>query len=201
MKTIEEKELLTILSEKEYKKVVAFLKKELGEPRLQKRLSLQSDDFLREDLDTRIRITNGRVELMQKVGDWKNITKGKSREERSISLPADPKVILDLFKMLVNINSGKLAENVIMQFESLIWKTDALEFKLTHHFGGSDAYSAEVEVIDRSLRPNDVAHDYQIPVHLPMKNIDFWREWNKKVNLSADSLSGRVLLKIIRNYL
>jgi hypothetical protein len=197
----DEKELLSILSEKEYKQVVTFLKKELGNPRLQKRLSLQSDDYSREDVDTRIRITNGRVELMQKTGDWKNITKGKSRRERSISLPAEPKLVFDLYKMLINITGGSSVENIIMQFESLIWETKAFEIKLTHQFGGGDGYNAEVEVHDKSLSPRNVAGDFKIPVHLPMKSIDFWREWNNKVNLSADSISDRDLLTIIRKYL
>ena len=85
-KTNEEKELLTILTEKEYKRSVSFLTKKYGKPKLRKRVSLQSDNYDQENIDTRIRITNGKVELMQKIGDWKNITKGESRTEISLLL-------------------------------------------------------------------------------------------------------------------
>lgn len=98
----EEKELLTILAKDEYVQVLTRFKNEFGEPKVQKRLSLQSDDYGQSDIDTRIRITNGKAELMQKIGDWKNITKGKSRTEVSIPLPSDSDVVAGLYRIIRN---------------------------------------------------------------------------------------------------
>lgn len=197
----EEKEILTILSKSEYEDVKQYLRSKLGKPMVQKRLSLQSDDYGQTDIDTRIRITDGKSELMQKVGDWKNITKGKSRTEISIALPSDADVIAGLYRIIRNLMRGPKIENIIMQFESFIWKKEGFEIKLTHQFGKSDAYNCEVEVFGDSHNPNDLMEKYNIPIYLPTQTSDFWRKWNEKVNLNADELFDKKLLEIIKKYL
>ena len=197
----EEKEILTILSKSEYEDVLSHLKKNLGVPKTQKRLSLQSDNYDQEDIDTRIKITNGEVELIQKVGDWKNITTGKSRTEITIALQKDAKNILNLYKVLRNLNKDTNVQNIVMQYESYLWKIDDYEIKLTHQFGKSEAYNCEVEVFSDSLNPENLAKKYNIPIHLPTQTQDFWRKWNKNVNLLAEGLTDTDLLKIIKKYL
>lgn len=197
----EEKELLTILSKNEYKRVLTRLKRVFGEPKVQKRLSLQSDDYGQTDIDTRIRITNGKAELMQKVGDWRNITKGKSRTEISIPLPNDADVVAGLYRIVRNLMNGPKIENIVMQFESFIWEDNGVEIKLTHQFGKSDAYNCEVEVFNDSHEFENLMKDLSIPIHLPRQTENFWRKWNKKVNLFADTLSNEELSEIIQKYL
>lgn len=197
----EEKEILTILSEEEYKVLLKSLQKEFGEPEIVSRLSLQSDNYDQVDIDTRIRITNGKAELMQKIGDWKNITKGKPRSEITIPLQSDAEVIFKLYKIIRNFVKGKSVENIIMQFKSRVWREKGFEVKLTHQSGKSNAYNCEVEVFDKSLKPEDLMHKYDIPVHLPTQTPDFWRKWNETVNLSANKLTDEELLKIIKKYL
>lgn len=197
----EEKELLTILTKDEHKSVLMCLRKKFGKPRIQKRLSLQSDDYGQIDIDTRIRITNGEAELVQKVGDWKNITKGKSRTEIAIPLPNDASTIAGLYRIIRNIKRGSKVENIIMQFQSYIWESKNIEIKLTHQFGKSDAYNCEIEVFDNSRSHGDLMKKLGIPVHLPTQTEDFWRKWNEKVNLNADELSDKKLLSIINKYL
>ena len=198
---VEEKEILTILSKSEYKNVLSHLKKNLGEPKNQKRLSLQCDDYDREDIDTRIKITNGEIELIQKVGDWTNITTGKSRTEITITLQKDAKNILNLYRVLRNLNKDTNVQNIVMQYESFLWMTGNHEIKLTHQFGKSDAYNCEVEVFDNSLSPESLAKQYNIPIHLPAQTQGFWKKWNERVNLSADRLTDTELMGIIKKYL
>lgn len=69
---IEEKELLSILTKKEYDRVLVQLTKALGTCDIENRLSLQCTDYRWADVDTRIRLTNGRAEIVQKLGDWKH---------------------------------------------------------------------------------------------------------------------------------
>lgn len=197
----EEKELLTILTTDEYERVLISLQKEFGKPKIQKRLSLQSDDYGQTDIDTRIRVTNGKAELMQKVGDWKNITKGKSRAEISIPLPSDADTIAGLYRIIRNLMSGPYIENIIMQFESYIWESKGIEIKLTHQFGKSDAYNCEVEVFSSSHKPEGLMNKFNIPIHLPTQTQNFWRKWNERINLSADKISDKKLSKIIKKYL
>ena len=197
----EEKELLTILSKEEYIEVGNFLRSKLGKPEIQKRLSLQSDNYDQVDIDTRIRITNGKAELIQKVGDWKNITNGKTRTEISIHLQSDAKIISTLYKIIRNLVQGPSVENIVMQYKNFIWERKEFEIKLTHQFGKSDAYNCEIEVFNQSLKPEDLAKQYNIPIHLPTLTPNFWEKWNKKVNLSAGELSDLELLEIINKYL
>jgi len=197
----EEKEILTILSKSEYEDVLSHLKKNLGVPKTQKRLSLQSDNYDQEDIDTRIKITNGEVELIQKVGDWKNITTGKSRTEITVTLQKDAKDILNLYKVLQNLNKDTNVQNIVMQYESFLWKIDDHEIKLTHQYGKSNAFNCEVEVFNDSLSPENLAKKYNIPIHLPTQTQDFWRKWNKNVNILAEELTDTDLLKIINKYL
>lgn len=93
---VEEKEILSILSEEEYKEVLVRLEKELGKPEIVKRLGLQCTDYRWNDVDTRIRITNGETEIIQKIGDWK----GESRQEIVIPLQPDSKIIFNTYKIL-----------------------------------------------------------------------------------------------------
>lgn len=197
----EEREILTILSREEYDNVLVNLIGEFGEPEKQKRLTLQSDDYDQEDIDTRIRITNGRAELMQKVGDWKNITKGKPRSETAIALARDAETIFTLYKILRNIIGGKNAQHIVMQYESFLWKGEGFEIKLTRQFGKGEAYNCEVEVFDLNLEPKDLAKKYGIPIHLPIQTQEFWKEWNERVNLNAKGMTDEELLKLISGYL
>lgn len=192
----EEKELLTILTEEEFKDVLASLEKEFGKPEIVKRLSLQSTDYRWADVDTRIRITNGKAEIIQKVGDWKKT----NRQEITIPLPSDPKVIFDMYKIFMNAMRDEKVLTPIMQYENRLFKTKDFEIKLTYQFGKKDAYNCEIEVFDLDLEPNDLALKYNIPIHLPAQTQDFWKKWNETVNLSATELSDEELLSIITKY-
>ncbi|KKQ75387.1 MAG: hypothetical protein US96_C0012G0016 [Candidatus Woesebacteria bacterium GW2011_GWB1_38_5b] len=195
---IEEKEILTILSEDEYKQVLSRLEKEFGKPKMVKRLSLQSTDYRWADVDTRIRITNGVAEIIQKVGDWKdNLT----RTEIIIPLPSDPKIIFDMYKIFRNAMRDEKVLTPIMQYENRLFKQRDLEVKLTYQFGKKDAYNCEVEVFDATLEPENITKKYDIPIHLPAHTPDFWKNWNETVNLSATEFSDEELFKIISKYL
>jgi len=192
----EEKELLTILSKEESDNVLVSLEKEFGEPEIVKRLSLQSTDYRWADVDTRIRITNGKAEIIQKVGDWKK----QNRHEITIPLPSDPKMIFDMYKIFMNAMRDEKVLTPIMQYENRLFKTKDFEIKLTYQFGKKDAYNCEIEVFDLNLEPDDLAKKYNIPVHLPAQTQDFWKKWNETVNLSATELTDKELLSIITKY-
>jgi hypothetical protein len=192
----EEKEILTILSKQEYEDVFMRLQNKFGEPELVKRLSLQSTDYRWADVDTRIRITNGKAEVIQKVGDWKK----QNRQEITIPLPADPKIIFDMYKVFMNAMRDEKVLTPIMQYENRLFKGKDFEIKLTYQFGKQDAYNCEIEVFDLTLEPEDLANKYHIPIHLPAQTQDFWKKWNETVNLSATELSDEELLGIISKY-
>lgn len=194
---MEEKELLTILSEKEYKKVLQILKRKFGKPSKVKRLGLQCTDYRWDDIDNRIRITNGNAELIQKVGSWK----GKIRKEIAVPLPSDAKIISDLYTIFKNALKDKKVLVPVIQVENLLFEDKDLEIKLTHQFGKKDAYSCEVEVFNQKLDPLAIAEELNIPIHLPEHTPNFWKKWNETVNLSARELTDKKLTKLIASYL
>lgn len=192
----EEKELLTILSKEEYEKVLARLEKEFGKPEIVKRLALQCTDYRWSDVDTRIRITNGKAEITQKVGEWKNYL----RDEITVDLPSDPKVIFEMYKIFRNMMRDEEVLTPIMQYENRLFRTDDFEIKLTYQFGKKDAYNCEIEVVNSKLDPEEIGRKFDISIHPPDQTQDFWKKWNETVNLDANKLSDKELLGIIGSY-
>lgn len=193
----EEKEILTILSKDEYNQVLKILTKKFGNPKIVKRLALQCTDYRWADIDSRIRITNGKAEIMQKVGDWKKV----DRTELSVAIQSDSLVIFDMYKVFRNMMRDDQVLTPIIQLENRLFETNDFEVKLTFQFGKTDAYNCEVEVFDNNLEPLDIMEKLSIPVHLPEHTQDFWKKWNEKVNLDANKLSDTELLEIISKYL
>lgn len=90
----------------------------------------------------------------------------------------------------------------VMQLENLLFKRQDFEIKLTHQFGEKkDAYTCEIEVVDHSIEPQELAPKYNIPIHLPEQTQDFWKKWNERINLNAGEMSDEELSVIIERYL
>lgn len=193
----DEKEILTILSKNEYDNALAGLERNFPKSKHIKRLAIQCTDVSRNDLDTRIRITNGKVQLMQKKGQWKS----KTREEIEVDLASNPELVLKIFRILRNTMQGDKVRTSIIQTDSLVFENKDFEIKLTHQFGKSDKYNAEIEVFDAKIEPEEIAEKFDIPVHLPEHTATFWDNWSRTVNFCADKLSEKKLLTIIKKYL
>lgn len=193
----DEKEILTILSKDENDKVLTGLECIFPESKRIKRLAIQCTDTSHDDLDTRIRITDGRVQLMQKKGKWKS----KTREEIEVDLPSDSEMALKIFRILRNTMKGDKVRTSIIQTDSLVFESKDFEIKLTHQFGKSDKYNAEIEVFDVKIEPEEIAEKFDIPIHLPEHTAEFWDNWSRAVNFYADELSEEKLLAIIKRYL
>lgn len=193
----EEKEILTIIAKEEYEAICERLKKAFPSSKNTRRLAIQCTDTASDDLDTRIRISNKKVTLIQKVGKWKS----KTREEVEINLPSETGVILSVFKILRHMLKGDKVRTSVIQTDSLTFENDDYEIKLTHQFGKTDKYNAEIEVFNTKIEPEEIAEKFGIPVRLPEHTAEFWDNWSKEVNFSADELSEKELKKLIEEYL
>lgn len=150
-----ETEVLGVLQKNEFEELKSKVEGKLGKPRTVKRLSMQATDYSRRDLDTRIRITNGQAEIMQKIGDWD----AKTRQELGIALPLVPEVIHRHWQVLNNIlNSSNVQKNII-QMDSYIFKTDEYEIKFTRQYGGEDAYNFEIESFRSEIDPVHICQE------------------------------------------
>jgi len=84
---MKEVEIWGIIPAKLFPTIKARITKLLGKPVLKRRLSIEISDWNNKHLDTRIRITDGCCELVQKVGAWDN----NQKEEIAIPLASNPK--------------------------------------------------------------------------------------------------------------
>lgn len=193
----EEKEILTIINKEEYLALREKLEKVFASSKNTKRLAIQCTDTSNDELDTRIRISNKKVTLIQKVGKWKS----KTREEIEIDLPKEADDILHIFKILRNMLKGDKVRTAVIQTDSLTFENNDFEIKLTHQFGRTDKYNAEIEVFDTKIEPEDIAEKFDIPIRLPEQTAEYWDNWSKEVNFSADELPEEDLKKLIEEYL
>jgi hypothetical protein len=193
----EEKEILTILTKEEYDNILRTLEEKFKSSKRVKRLAIQCTDTSRDDLDTRIRITDGEVRLMQKVGKWNSQT----REEIEVQIPNKSDVILKIYKIIRNTMTGDKVRTSVIQTDSLLFDGPEYEIKLTHQFGKTDKYNCEIEVLDINLDPAKIASELEIPVNLPEHTAEFWDKWSKEVNFYADDLSDEEIVKLIEGYL
>lgn len=198
MKKIFETETYGQLSKQEFEKFKAELSKNSIFTRKEtvKRLSVQITDHARSDLDTRIRITNGKVEIMQKVGDWN----AASREELSVGLQATAEDVFRVFLILDNILNADTVQKTVIQMESYTFLTDDFEVKLTHQLGGGEAYNFEVETFAEGLDPKEICKEFNLIPDLAPKDAVYWEDFNKRVNLDIRKIGKEQLFDIIRSY-
>jgi len=197
MTSTTETEILSIISEDDFKKLLGKLRKKHGMPKETIRLAIQCTDYTYQDIDTRIRITDGKAEIVQKVGGWD----AKSRVELVTPLAPSVDVVLNAYQTIRNLLKGNEIETSIIQLKSFIFEYSDFEIKLTHQFGKKDVYNYEVEVFNGKLTPLEIASKFEMPINTPENTPEFWKRWNKTVNLSADRLSDTELRSTIANYL
>jgi hypothetical protein len=193
MKKQYETEVWGALTKDEFEKFLAIFSKKFGEPKNVNRLSMQITDYARHDLDTRIRVTNGEAEIMQKIGDWDAAT----REELFINVSADTETIYKHWRVLNNILNQKTALKTIMQMQNYVFTDKDYEIKLTHQFGKSDHYSFEVEVFQGNESPVEICDKLGLKPDLTLKDAEFWDAFNKKVNIQAQDLKDKEVEAIL----
>lgn len=198
MKKIFETEVYGLLSKQEFEKFKTELSKNDVFTRKEtvKRLSVQITDHARNDLDTRIRITNGQVEVMQKVGNWNAI----SREELSVGLQVAAEDVFRIFLILDNIMNADTVQKTVIQMENYIFLTNDFEVKLTHQLGGGEAYNFEIETFAEGLDPKDICKEFNLIPDLAPKDAAYWEDFNSRINLDIRKIGQKRLLNIIRSY-
>lgn len=193
-----ETEILGFISSAQYKALLKRLNVSYGEGATTKRLSLQVMDYSRTDIDTRIRVTNGNAEIMQKTGSWESDT----RQEVSIDIQNTVQSVIGHWHILSNLLEGTHRKRTIIQTESTSYiVNDEFEVKITHQFGGVDVYSYEIESLKAGVDPRPTAKSLKIPIDTIPKDSKFWEEFNNRVNIDADSLTELELRSIVERYL
>lgn len=197
MVTKSEREILGFISKQQFEQINKNLRDKKSAVKTVVRLSLQISDPQNNDLDTRIRITNGQVELMQKIGDWQS----ESREELSITLPNQSLLVSGLWQILSNMLLWPTVMRTAIQTESCIWKTANYELKLTRQFGKKISYSYEIEALNDTVNLQQTCLGLNLPIDDTTKDAAFWIRFNNDTNLNISNLSQEKISRLINKYL
>lgn len=192
-----ERELLGELSAANFAAKQRDFTRLFGQPKKVRRIALQATDFSRHDLDTRLRITNGKQELMQKVGSWQNHTK----QELSVELALPAENIVKLLRIIYNsLDSNNIQTNLI-QMENYLYDTDELEIKLTCQLGKSEHYNFEIEAKNNQVDIKEFCAKHGLKPDMTERTEAQWKAHNEKVNLDWTKLPEGELVNIIERYL
>lgn len=192
-----EKEILSEMTKAEFDKKLQEFTDKFGKPKTVKRIAFQATDFNQNNIDTRIRISNGKSILIQKKGDWKADT----REEIEVELNPNTDAILKNYKILLNLINSNNIETSIIQVENYLFFDVETEIKLTHQFGKKDSYSFEVEVFNHELDLNKICEEFGLKVIERDNSPEYWKNWSKSINHQASDLNDSDLLELIKKYL
>jgi len=173
----------------------------LGQPTESRRLSLVIADYDNLTLETKIRITNGKAEVVQKVGDFT----ATDREEITIKLDGlSAGQLVDLFITYKNfLNDKPNPMLTLIQHENYIFRNDRVEVKLFRQFGNDEFFAFEVEALvemeDAEL--DKFCADNGLVVDPNYNNYESIQKRNSKVNIDLRSIETNMLESIVRSYL
>ncbi len=148
-----EKEFIGEINGDIFSEKVKEFSNKFGKPELKKRLGLMVFDRNNSDVDTRVRITNGKAEVMQKVKVVDDGSGLSIKKEISIPLLSNTDVIYNAYVSYLNLLKSKYSEKLIslaVQTENYIWELSEMygvELKISYQFGINDYYTFEIEAV------------------------------------------------------
>jgi len=196
-----EKEVRGFIRKKNFKSKINYFTEVSGKPKYSKRLSLALADYEDLSLETKIRITNGSPEIVQKVGDFTAV----DREEITITLSqSTSKDLFNLYKTYRNfqrkINKPMLT---IIQHENYVFSNSRVEVKLFRQFGNEEFFAFEVEALtdmeDSELESFCIDNNLQIDIDY--NDLNSVQERNNKVNIDPAKISDAELIELLDSYL
>lgn len=174
-----------------------------GESEIKKRLGLMVFDRNNPKVDTRIRITNGSAEIMQKVIQSEDGLGHSKKQEISIKIPDDVESIFNSFQAFSNLLKEKYSEKLIrllVQTENYIWKLPDCELKLSYQFGKNDYYTYEIEAMGKACDLQKVQKELGLA---PIENhASSERKLFRttQVDLNADEMTEDEIKTVIAKY-
>lgn len=196
-----EKEIRGFIEKGEFEFTIERFAALLGSPKESKRVSLAIADYDNLTLETKIRITNGKAEVVQKVGEFT----ATDREEITIKLEnLDSEALVDLFKTYKNFLNDKVNPMLtLIQHENYVFKNDRVEVKLFRQFGNDEFFAFEVEALvemdDSEL--DTFCLENGLIVDPEYNNYDSIQKRNSKVNINLGNLDSKELKSILDKYL
>jgi hypothetical protein len=163
-----------------------------------KRITFCYGDYSNQNLDMRVRITNGKPVIMQKVGNWQDLT----REEIEVDLVSDSDHVFKTYRIISNIYlTVPTSFETIIQHENHLFTTSKFELKLTRQFGKSDYYIFELEAKTEDVDLESECNKLGLNILNEFESEDDRKKRNENVNLNPKDLSEDELKDLISDYL
>ncbi len=187
------------LTKEQFEKFLRLFSGRFGKPSRHKRLSFSFWNHEMNEVDTRIRITDGKAEIMQKVGKWDNTTQW-DRTEKHVELPPESEQIFSIYEILRRLLPP--AEPChLMQYDNYVFEQPDFEIKLSHQYGKSHKYNFEVETLNNQRNLKTVLKNLSLSKLVTITDVEFWDQWNQELNLSDKNLNDEQIMQLIKAYL
>lgn len=194
-----EEEVWGLLDEEKFNKLLNEFSLSFGKPKRSRRLAFSFWDHKRSNIDTRIRITDGKAEIMQKVGIWE-MSRKWSRNEQRINLLSDVEEIFNAYQ-IIRVLVPDEGSCYIAQFDNYTFKQSEFEIKLTHQTGKTNKYNFEVEADTSKKDLYLLLQDLGLSEMVTITDTEFWDKWNEELNLKDTDLEENEIRRMISQYL
>lgn len=186
-----------------YRKIEEFTGK-YGKPERQRRLGIILSSYAANNIiDTRLKITNGVIHMVQKTG--KGLDAHREVSENNLDLKMNSQELLTLVRMLQNF--GSLIDGFtssLQQFENYLFQTVNSEVKFYMQSNGNDTfYGFEVE-LNTDSQGNDLFEECKRLGLVPdsiSRDSEYWYDYDKRYNLNAMELSDSQLIGLFDKFL
>ena len=197
MKNTIEKEIWGQISEDIFLEKLKEIKKIMGEPKVQKRLAIQILDLDNKELWTRIRITDKKAEIMQKVGNWDEIF----HKEISVEINSDLDGVWNHYLILRNLVSDRRCQMIAIEHINYIFESENFEIKLSKQGNKKPKYPFEIEAKKEDVDLIDISRKFGLNPDISAKGEDFWESWNREVNINLKTTSDEEIRNLIKKYI
>lgn len=200
---MKEVEILSGISPEKFNVKVEEFTKKFGEPKVQKRFGIIFGNYSKgNEIDTRIKITNGVPHIIQKVGE--GLSASRTNTEFDLILKNNKaEDILMLIRMLQKIgNHDSGFTSPVQQYDNLLFSTPDMEIKMYRQFNSKNMfYGFEVELLNLQSDIHDVCDDLGLELDGVDRDATYWYEYDQKYNADGLQMSDEELLIILSKYL
>lgn len=162
------------------------------------RITFCYGDYSNQKLDMRVRITNGQPVIMQKVGNWQDLT----RVEIETDIIKDTEHVFKTYKIISNIYASiPQSFETIIQHENHLFTNEKFELKLTKQFGKSNYYIFELEAKSNVVNLQEECKALELTIQDKFESEEDRKKRNTLVNLNPKELTEEEIKNLISTYL
>lgn len=198
---MKESEITADLTKESFERYINKFTGELGEPEIHRRVSfmvLQRG----KPLDNRIKITNGKARIVQKLRTPANSSGHRVNEEVEIDIPDNLESVKNSINLFTNFYMVYEIEtlSLVVQHENYIWANDEFELKIAKQFGKQDLYLYEIETFSNKT-PEEIQEKLEIKADFDSFSPERQALRRGDVDIPFSELSDSQLDEMILKYL